>query len=69
LYLGYSWDTGFIRNGKSGSGVIFTWNKSFRRERTFTDKMRALFLKGSLKADFIPANIKLQEGEKNEEVV
>ena len=29
LYLGYSWDTGFIRNGKSGSGLIFVWNKSF----------------------------------------
>jgi hypothetical protein len=29
LYLGYSWDTGFIRNGKSGSGLILTWNKSF----------------------------------------
>jgi hypothetical protein len=29
LYLGYSWDSGFIRNGKSGSGVILVWNKSF----------------------------------------
>ncbi|NVN91332.1 MAG: porin [Desulfuromonadales bacterium] len=29
LYLGYSWDTGFIRNGTSGSGLILTWNKSF----------------------------------------
>ncbi len=29
LYLGYSWDSGFIRNGESGSGVILTWNKSF----------------------------------------
>jgi hypothetical protein len=29
LYLGFSWDTGFIHNGKSGSGVILTWNKSF----------------------------------------
>lgn len=29
LYLGYSWDSGFIRNGKSGSGLILTWNKSF----------------------------------------
>jgi hypothetical protein len=29
LYLGYSWDSGFIRNGKSGSGIIVTWNKSF----------------------------------------
>ena len=29
LYLGYSWDSNFIRNGKSGSGVTLTWNKSF----------------------------------------
>ena len=29
LYLGYSWDSGFIRNGRSGSGLILTWNKSF----------------------------------------
>lgn len=29
LYLAYSWDSGFIRNGKSGSGMIITWNKSF----------------------------------------
>ncbi len=29
LYLGYSWDTGFIRNGTSGSGLILTWSKSF----------------------------------------
>ena len=29
LTLGYSWDTGFIRNGKPGSGLILTWNKSF----------------------------------------
>jgi hypothetical protein len=29
LYLGYSWDTGFVRNGKPGSGIILTWNKSF----------------------------------------
>jgi hypothetical protein len=29
LYLGYSWDSGFIRNGESGSGLILTWNKSF----------------------------------------
>lgn len=29
LYLGYSWDSGFIRNGTSGSGLILTWNKSF----------------------------------------
>lgn len=29
LYLGYSWDTGFIRNGKPGSGLILTWSKAF----------------------------------------
>ena len=29
LYLGYSWDTGFIRNGKPGSGLILSWNKLF----------------------------------------
>jgi hypothetical protein len=29
LYLAYSWDSGFIRNGKPGSGLILTWNKSF----------------------------------------
>lgn len=29
LYLGYSWDTGFIRNGQPGSGVILAWYKSF----------------------------------------
>lgn len=29
LYLAYSWDTGFLRNGKPGSGIIITWNKSF----------------------------------------
>jgi hypothetical protein len=29
LYLGYSWDTGFVRNGKPGNGMILTWNKSF----------------------------------------
>ena len=29
LYLGYSWDSGFVRNGKSGSGMTLTWNKSF----------------------------------------
>jgi hypothetical protein len=29
LYLGYSWDTGFIRNGKSGSGLILAWYKPF----------------------------------------
>lgn len=29
VYLAYSWDSGFIRNGKPGSGIILTWNKSF----------------------------------------
>jgi len=29
LYIGYSWDSGFIRNGKAGSGLILTWSKSF----------------------------------------
>lgn len=29
LYLGYSWDTGFIRNGQPGSGLILAWYKSF----------------------------------------
>ena len=29
LYLAYSWDSGFVRNGKPGSGIILTWNKSF----------------------------------------
>ena len=29
LYLDYSWDSGFIRNGKPGSGIILVWNKSF----------------------------------------
>ena len=29
LYLGYSRDSGFVRNGKPGSGMILTWNKSF----------------------------------------
>ena len=28
LYLAYSWDSGFIRNGTSGSGLILTWNKN-----------------------------------------
>ncbi len=28
IYLGYSWDSGFIRNGEPGSGFILTWNKS-----------------------------------------
>jgi hypothetical protein len=29
LYLGYSWDTGFVRNGSPGSGLILAWYKSF----------------------------------------
>jgi hypothetical protein len=29
LYLGYSWDSSFIRNGSSGSGLILTWSKVF----------------------------------------
>jgi len=29
IYLDYSWDNGFIRNGKNGSGFILTWNKAF----------------------------------------
>ncbi len=29
LYLGYAWDSGFVRNGKPGSGLILTWIKSF----------------------------------------
>jgi len=29
LYLAYSWDTGFVRDGKPGSGIILVWNKSF----------------------------------------
>ena len=29
LYLGYSWDSSFIRNGKSGSGLILAWSKLF----------------------------------------
>lgn len=27
--LGYVWDSGVIRNGRSGTGVVFTWNKLF----------------------------------------
>ncbi|GFO66582.1 hypothetical protein GMLC_01610 [Geomonas limicola] len=27
--LGYVWDSGAVRNGRSGSGVSFTWNKLF----------------------------------------
>lgn len=29
LYLGYSWDSGFVRNGHPGSGLILAWYKSF----------------------------------------
>ena len=29
LYLGYNWDSGFVRDGAPGSGIILTWNKSF----------------------------------------
>lgn len=29
LYLGYSWDSGFVRNGKPGSGLVLVWNKAF----------------------------------------
>jgi hypothetical protein len=29
LYLAYSWESGFIRGGKSGNGISFNWNKSF----------------------------------------
>ena len=29
LYLAYTWDSGWIRNGKSGSGIALTWNKLF----------------------------------------
>lgn len=29
IYIDYSWDNGFIRDGKEGSGIIVTWNKSF----------------------------------------
>jgi len=29
VYLGYSWDSGFIRNGKPGSGLILIWSKAF----------------------------------------
>lgn len=28
LDLEYSWDSGFIRNGRSGSSILFMWNKS-----------------------------------------
>jgi hypothetical protein len=29
IYLAYSWDTGILRSGKSGSGLVLTWNKLF----------------------------------------
>jgi hypothetical protein len=29
IYLAYTWDSGFIRNGRSGSGVTLLWNKLF----------------------------------------
>jgi hypothetical protein len=29
LYLGYSWDSGFIRNGKPGSSLLLALCKSF----------------------------------------
>jgi hypothetical protein len=29
LYLEYSWDSGFIRQGRTGSAYMLTWNKSF----------------------------------------
>jgi hypothetical protein len=29
LYLAYTWDSGWIRNGTSGSGIAITWNKLF----------------------------------------
>lgn len=29
VYLGYSWDSSFIRNGKSGSSLILAWSKAF----------------------------------------
>jgi len=29
VYLGYSWDSGFVRNGHPGSGLILAWYKSF----------------------------------------
>lgn len=29
LYLAWSWDSGIIRNGRSGSGVTLMWNKLF----------------------------------------
>jgi hypothetical protein len=29
FYLAYAWDSGVIRNGRSGSGILLTWNKLF----------------------------------------
>ena len=29
IYLAYAWDSGAIRNGTSGSGLLLTWNKLF----------------------------------------
>ncbi|UFS69873.1 porin [Geomonas sp. RF6] len=29
LHLAYSWDSGFVRDGRSGSGIILTWNKEW----------------------------------------
>ena len=29
IYLAYSWESGFIRGGKSGSGITLLWNKQF----------------------------------------
>ena len=29
IYLAYSWESGFIRGGKSGSGIAIIWNKLF----------------------------------------
>jgi hypothetical protein len=29
LYLAYSWESGFIRGGKPGSGIAIIWNKMF----------------------------------------
>ena len=29
IYLAYTWDSGVIRTGKPGSGVLLTWNKLF----------------------------------------
>lgn len=29
LYLAFSWDSGYLRNGKDGGGVTFNWNKLF----------------------------------------